>query len=49
MFIVIECWPDAQSAAIVADPESGTNLVFNTQTDAQKEADQCQNGIVIEV
>jgi hypothetical protein len=49
MFIVIELFPDIESAAIVVDPESGSNLVFNTRKAAQKEADECQDGIVVEV
>lgn len=48
-FIVIETFPDLESAAIVVDPESGRNLVFDTPEAAQKEADQCQDGIVVEV
>ena len=49
MYIVIECFPDLESAAIVVDPESGKNLTFQTKEEAQKEADQCQDGKVVEV
>ena len=48
-FIVIEVWPDLREAAIVVDPESGSNQVFQTREAAQTEADQCQNGKVVEI
>ena len=49
MFIVIETWPDLESAAIVMDPESGKNMVFKTGSEAQVEADMCQEGKVVEI
>ena len=47
MFIVIETFPDLESAAIVVDPDSGKNLVFKTKEEAQAVADDCQHGIVV--
>lgn len=32
---------------LVVDPEDGTTKVFNTYEEAKKEAEDCQNGIVI--
>jgi hypothetical protein len=49
MFIVIETWPDPESATVVVDPESGKTRVFKTREEAQAEADQCQDGIVVAV
>jgi len=49
MFIVIETWPDPESACVVVDPESGKTLTFKTREEAQAEADQCQAGKVVEV
>jgi len=49
MYIVIEIFPDLEHAAIVVNPESGKNLVFDTAEAAQKEADECQDGIVVEM
>jgi hypothetical protein len=48
MFIVIETFGDAADAAICTDTE-GNNLVFDTREEAQTEADDCQQGIVIEI
>jgi hypothetical protein len=47
MFIVIELWPDLESAAIVVDPDSGKNLVFTIKEDAEAVANDCQHGIVV--
>lgn len=49
MFIVLELFPDAEQATIVVVPETGWNKIFETEDDAQIEAANCQNGIVIEV
>jgi hypothetical protein len=48
MYIVIENFPDPEYAAIVTN-EDGVNKVFNTSAEAQAEADDCQNGIIIEL
>lgn len=48
MFIVIETHGGAEYAAICTDTE-GNNLVFDTREEAQTEADDCQQGIVIEI
>jgi hypothetical protein len=48
-YLVIETWPSLDQAAIVVDPDSGTNLIFDTEAAAQSEADQCQAGIVVPV
>ena len=48
-YIVIETWPDPESAFAVVDPDSGKTLVFKTRDEAQTEADQCQDGKVIKV
>jgi hypothetical protein len=49
MYIVIECWPDAEHAEIVSVPETGWNKTFDTREEAQEEVDDCQNGIIIEI
>lgn len=48
MFIVIETHGGPEYAAICTDSE-GNNLVFDTREEAQKEADDCQDGIVVEL
>jgi hypothetical protein len=48
MYIVIENFPDPAYAAIVTN-EDGANKVFDTSAQAQTEADDCQNGIIIEL
>lgn len=48
-WIVIEMFPDASQASIVADPETGWNKVFDTIEEAQEEAEDCQDGIIIEI
>lgn len=47
-FIVIECHGGPEYAAICTD-EEGNNLVFDTLEQAQKEADDCQDGKVVEI
>ena len=48
MYIVIEKLGGAEYAAIVTDTE-GNNKVFETKGKAQIEADDCQDGIVVEL
>lgn len=47
-YIVIEKFGGAEYATIVID-ENGKNKVFETIEEAQGEADECQDGIVIKV
>jgi hypothetical protein len=47
-FIVIEKHGGPEYAAIVTN-EDGENLVFYDEDSAQKEADDCQDGIIIEI
>lgn len=46
MYIVIEFTSSAKWAAIVTY-ENGENKVFDTKKEAQKEANLCQNAIVV--
>jgi len=46
-FIVIEMFGGVQYAAIVTD-EEGNNKVFDTRNAAEEEANNCQEGIVVE-
>jgi hypothetical protein len=48
MFIVIEKFGGAEYAIIVMD-EDGNNKIFDTREEAQAEADDCQDGIVVEL
>ena len=48
MYLVIEAHGGPKYAAIVTD-EDGNNKEFDTREEAQAEADQCQDGIVIEL
>ena len=48
MFIVIETFGGPEYAAIVTD-QDGNNKVFDNQQNAQEEAGQCQQGIVVEL
>ena len=48
MYIVIEKHGGAEYAAIVTN-EEGQNLVFDTKEEAQAEADDCQDGIVVQL
>jgi RNA-splicing ligase RtcB len=47
-FLVMECHGGAENAGIVTD-EEGNNKVFDTLQEAQDEADDCQDGKVIEL
>lgn len=47
-YIVIETHGGPEYASICIDTE-GNNLVFETAEEAQKEADDCQDGLVVEV
>lgn len=47
-YLVLECFGGAQYATAVTD-EDGNNKVFDTREAAQAEADDCQDGIVIEL
>ena len=47
-YIVLECHGGAEYASIVID-EEGNNKVFDGREEAQLEADQCQDGKVIEI
>lgn len=44
-YIVIEAFGGAEYAAIVTN-EDGSNQVFDTEGEAQKEADDCQDGLI---
>lgn len=48
MYIVIEKFGGAEYASIVTD-ENGNNKVFENKVDAQEEANECQDGIVVEL
>ena len=48
MFIVIEKF-DVEFPTIVSDMESGMPMLFDTAEEAQIEADECQDGIVLEL
>jgi len=48
MYIVIEKFGGAEYAIIVTD-EEGNTKVFNTKEEAQLEADDCQDGLVVEL
>ena len=47
-FIVIECHGGPEYAIIVTD-EDGNTKVFDTKEEAQVEADDCQDGRVVEL
>lgn len=47
-FIVIETHGGPEYAIIVTDTD-GNNLVFETRQEAEKEAGDCQDGIIIEL
>lgn len=47
-FIVIETLGGAEYATIVTDIE-GNNLVFDTREEAEQEAADCQDGLVVEI
>jgi hypothetical protein len=46
MYIVIETF-DPYFPTIVVNPDDGMPLLFETEEEAQVEADQCQKGIVV--
>lgn len=48
MFIVIEIFGGAEYASIVTD-EDGDNKIFDTAEEALAEANDCQDGQVVEI
>lgn len=48
MYIVIEKHGGPEYAIICTDQE-GNNKVFDTPEDAQREADECQDGVVVPI
>ena len=47
-FIIIECHGGA-SYAIICTDENGNNLVFENREDAEAEAADCQDGLIVEL
>ena len=47
-YIVIEAFGGPEHAIICMD-ENGNNLVFETKEEAEKEAEDCQDGFVVEI
>ncbi len=47
-YIIIECHSGAEYAIIVTD-QDGNNLVFENYEDAETEAADCQDGLIIEL
>jgi hypothetical protein len=47
-YLVIETHGGAECAAIVTD-EDGNNKVFNDFNNAMEEANDCQDGVVVEI
>ena len=47
-YIVLETHGGAQYAIVCTD-ENGNNLVFDTREEAEAEAADCQDGIVVEI
>lgn len=47
-FIVIEAHGGAECAIVCTD-ENGNNLVFESRVEAEAEADDCQDGRVVEI
>lgn len=47
-YIVLECHGGPEYAIVVTD-EDGNNKVFTSYEEAQKEADDCQDGLVVEI
>ena len=48
MFIVIDTF-DSSYPFIVSDMDTGMPLLFDTKKEAQEEADECQEAIVVEI
>lgn len=48
MFIVVETHGSPEHAIIVTD-EDGNNIVFDTYSEVENEANGCQAGIVVEL
>ena len=49
MYIVIETWPDIESAMIVMNQETGVNKIFKTPIEAEEEKENCQKGIIVKI
>jgi hypothetical protein len=47
-YIIIETFGGPEFAIIVTDT-NGNNLVFEKRADAEREAADCQNGVIIEL
>lgn len=47
-FIVIETFGGAEYSTIVTDT-NGSNLVFDTRDEAEKEATDCQDGLIVQI
>jgi hypothetical protein len=47
-YIIIECHGGPEYAIIVTDQE-GNNLVFETRAEAETEAADCQDGLIVEL
>jgi hypothetical protein len=47
-YIIIETHGGAEYAIIVTDPD-GNNLVFETLEEAENEANDCQDGLIVEL
>jgi len=47
-YILIETFGGPQYAAICTDTD-GNNLVFDNKEDAEAEANDCQDGLVVEI
>jgi len=45
-YIVIEAFGGAEYATIVME-ENGSNKIFDSEEEAQQEADDCQDGFVV--
>lgn len=48
MYIVIEKHGGPQYAIIVTN-ENGENMIFDTREEAQIEANDCQDGVILEI
>jgi hypothetical protein len=49
MYLVIEVWPEHSTTFILADPDTGEDIIFPTRQEAETAAKECQNGIVFEL